>query len=418
MFPTGVHHALRPLLMSCIATMLASPALCAAADTATSAVTALPGATGATILPLNAGPAPRALISLLLPLNAPEFSAPAGAVQKGCETALAPHASTVSLEIARTSADPDNISRAWIAAAGRGAGVIVGPLTRNAVTALASMLSSQAIPSGLSATVTAATDAAAPIPSAPITLTLNTPDDIPALPPRFYTFGLVLEQEARALARMAWSDGRRSSIVVQSKNPLAIRSSHAYAAEWQTLGGRIVHVNDVDASTDLVELKTRLAQPASDYSGEMQSDMIFLSADAEEARRVRPYLNNQTAVYATSLVNDGRQDPGANVDLAGIRFVDMPWMLQPDHPAVMVYPRPDYVSPELQRFYALGVDACRIANQLLTQSGRVNIDGVTGRLSLSVTPGAGGSAVTREPVLAVFADPSTSLPPPEPALPQ
>lgn len=374
--------------------MLTSPALCAAADAATSAA---PSTSGATAPPLASTlPAGKALISLLLPLNAPDFSAPAIAVQKGCEAAMALNASTVSLEIARTNGDPGNISSAWIAAAERGAGVIVGPLTRNAVTALASMLSD----SSWNRTAS----------RAPITLTLNTPEDLPLLPPRFYTFGLVIEQEARAVARMAWSDGRRSSFVVQSRNPLARRSSQAYAAEWLALGGRIIHVEDVDASTDLVELKTRFSRPSPDT--ETQSDMIFLSADAEEARRLRPYLDNQTAVYATSLVNDGRQDAGANVDLAGIRFVDMPWMLQPDHPAVMVYPRPDYASPELQRFYALGVDACRFANQLLTQSGRINLDGVTGRLSLLVTPGAGGAAVAREPMLAVFADPSASPPPP------
>ena len=393
--------------------MLASPALCAAADSATSAA---PSTSGATAPPLASTlPAGKALISLLLPLNAPDFSAPAIAVQKGCEAAMALNASTVSLEIARTNGDPGNISSAWIAAAERGAGVIVGPLTRNAVTALASMLSDPSWNRTAS--------------RAPITLTLNTPEDLPLLPLRFYTFGLVIEQEARAVARMAWSDGRRSSFVVQSRNPLARRSSQAYATEWLALGGRILHVEDVDASTDLDQLKTRFSRPSSplsDSPGETQGqgqgqgqgqdlgqgDMIFLSADAEEARRLRPYLNNQTAVYATSLVNDSRQDAGANVDLAGIRFVDMPWMLQPDHPAVMVYPRPDYASPELQRFYALGVDACRFANQLLTQSGRINLDGVTGRLSLLVTPGAGGAAVAREPMLAVFADPSASPPPP------
>lgn len=394
--------------MSCIAAMmLASPALCAAADAATSAASTAPTAS-----PAPSGGSGKTLISLLLPLNAPDFSAPAGAVQKGCEAALALHASTISLETARTTGDPGNIGSAWIAAAERGAGVIVGPLTRSAVTALAAMLTP--IPPNRTA-LPAQVAASAAIARAPITLALNTPEDAPVLPLRFYTFGLVIEQEARAVARMAWSDGRRASFVVQSRNPLARRSSQAYAAEWLALGGRIIHIDDVDASTDLDELKSRFARPPSPSSespAETHSDMIFLSTDANEARRVRPYLNNQTAVYATSLVNDGRQDAGANVDLAGIRFVDMPWMLQPDHPAVMVYPRPDYASPELQRFYALGVDACRVAAQLLTQSGRMNLDGVTGRLSLSPVPGEGGSAVAREPMLAVFADSSASSPPP------
>lgn len=374
------------------------PALCAAAEAATSTQPALPAFTGM-------APA-RPMISLLLPLNAPAFSAPALAVQKGCEAALAPSAAAIPLDIARTNADPADIAAAWTAAAERGAGVIVGPLTRNAVTALAASLSSS--PLGRSAFPASSTGRTIARP--PVTLTLNAPEDAASLPPRFYTFGLVIEQEARAVARMAWSDGRRSAYVVQANNPLARRSGQAFAAEWLALGGRIAEADDLDPA-NLVQLKTRLARAEAEGG-----DMIFLGADAAEARQARPYLNNQIPVYATSQVNDGRQDAGANVDLAGIRFVDMPWMLQPDHPAVMVYPRPDYPSPELQRFYALGVDACRIAGQMLdpSQPRRIDIDGVTGRLNLLLTPGAAGSAVSREPILAVFSDPSTSAPPPAP----
>ena len=41
----------------------------------------------------------------------------------------------------------------------------------------------------------------------------------------------------------------------------------------------------------------------------------------------------------------------------------MPWLLSPDHPAVLSYARPDQAQAniEYQRFYALGIDAYRIA---------------------------------------------------------
>jgi hypothetical protein len=70
-------------------------------------------------------------------------------------------------------------------------------------------------------------------------------------------------------------------------------------------------------------------------------------------------------------------------DLADVQFLDMPWLLQPEKPVVMVYPRPQYdESVELSRFYALGIDAFRIAMVLL--GGRPNsaFDGVTGKLTL------------------------------------
>jgi outer membrane PBP1 activator LpoA protein len=104
-------------------------------------------------------------------------------------------------------------------------------------------------------------------------------------------------------------------------------------------------------------------------------------------------------VFATSQVNDGKTGKLVNSDLNGIRFVDMPWLVQPDHAAVMVYPRLEGFSTELQRFYALGIDSCRIASDLLAGQQRIALDGVTGRISYR-----GGSALQREPVQAVFRD--------------
>jgi outer membrane PBP1 activator LpoA protein len=124
--------------------------------------------------------------------------------------------------------------------------------------------------------------------------------------------------------------------------------------------------------------------------------MIFLSADTEQARAVRPFLNNLIDVFATSQVNSARKDPLANVDLNGIRFVEMPWLMQPDHPAVMVYPRAQGIGADMERFYALGIDAFRIAAALIDGPRRLSLDGVTGRLALN------GSQVTREPAQAVF----------------
>jgi outer membrane PBP1 activator LpoA protein len=49
----------------------------------------------------------------------------------------------------------------------------------------------------------------------------------------------------------------------------------------------------------------------------------------------------------------------------------------------MVYPRPDYDdSVEFSRFYALGIDAFRIAMVLLAGKPGAVIDGVTGQLTL------------------------------------
>ncbi|HXZ55327.1 MAG TPA: penicillin-binding protein activator [Burkholderiales bacterium] len=308
-------------------------------------------------------------IGLLLPLNAPEFSRAGEAVQLGCQAALNHLEKRQTMQVVRTDAQASSIISEYEAAVQRGAAVMVGPLTRSGVTALAA-----------AGHITV------------VTLALNVADGDSPLPPRLYTFGLSAELEARAVARTAFGrGGLREGVVVEASTIFAKRVARAFADEWLALGGRISDVREFGPRGDLVDMKRGLA--------DSQAQLIFLAAEADQARTVRPYLNNQIQVYATSQINDGKNDPLANGDLNGIRFVDMPWLVQPDHAAVMVYPRPEGLSTELQRFYALGIDACRIAGQLLSGQQTINLDGVTGRISYR-----GGSSLQREPVQAVFRD--------------
>lgn len=305
-------------------------------------------------------------MALLLPLDAPDFAPAAEAVRAGCQAALKFAEGKPELRILRTDAQPGGILAQYQAAVQQGAGVIVGPMTRNGIAALAA--SNQVV-------VT--------------TLALNTLDGDAPASPRLYTLGLSIEAEARMAARYAHAEELRDAIVVHAATPLAKRAGRAFAEEWSVLGGKISDVREFGPQTDLPRLRERLSR--------LESGMIFLAADAAQARRVRPYLNNQIPVFATSQIHDGRSDPLANGDLNGIRFVDMPWLVQPDHTAVMVYPRPEGLSADLQRFYALGIDACRIAGELLRGIGRIQLDGVTGRIS-----SRSGNALEREPVRAVF----------------
>jgi outer membrane PBP1 activator LpoA protein len=330
---------------------LLSPALCAAVDD-----------------PASRLPVEPPFIGLLLPFNAPEFSRTSDAVRQGCQAALAYLEKRPPMQVVRTDAQASSIISEYEAAVQRGAAVIVGPLTRSGVTALAT-----------AGHITV------------VTLALNVADGESQLPPRLYTFGLSAESEARAVARTAFARGLRESVVVEASTLLAKRVARAFADEWLSLGGKISDVREFGPRGDLVEMRRGL--------GDSQAQLIFLAAEADQARTVRPYLNNQIPVFATSQINDGRNDPLVNGDLNGIRFVDMPWLVQPDHAAVKMYPRVEGLPTELQRFYALGIDSCRIAAQLLSGQQTINLDGVTGRVSYR-----GGSSLQREPVQAVFRD--------------
>jgi hypothetical protein len=302
-------------------------------------------------------------IALLLPLNEPALKAPAQAVRDGFLAAAKGEGIPVRIEA--TGAEVAQILTAYEAAVANGARVVVGPLTRNAVTALAKS-GRVSVP----------------------TLTLSLPERELLLPPNLVGFGLSAEEEARQVATLAFADGHRHALVVVADTALARRIQAAFAEQWLALGGRLA------ASVRFTPGREAAVKGVAAGG----ADMVFLAAGAGEARAVRPYLAATLPVYATSQAFGGRLSDPRNVDLAGVRFVDIPWLLEPDHPAVMILPRPQSLPVELERLYALGIDAARLAAIFWRQGvGEVELDGVTGRLTL----GAEG-IVSRRAVAAEF----------------
>ena len=76
-------------------------------------------------------------------------------------------------------------------------------------------------------------------------------------------------------------------------------------------------------------------------------------------------------------------------------------ILQPNYAAALGYASaPAEFSLEMQRLYALGIDAFRIARAMFSGRQSFEIDGMTGRLRFD----GGMPLVTREPRLAEFRD--------------
>ena len=296
-------------------------------------------------------------LALLLPLSSKAFGMHAEAVRNGfLAAARAQGGTALPVNVYAVGDDPQQAVETYIKALGAGARVVVGPLTRNGVTALAE-------------------SAVVMVP----TLALNVPEGrIPAVPD-FYMLSLHAETEARQVAQLAWQDGRRNALTVIGETTLLRRIHQAFVEEFTRLGG--THLAALPFTTDpegLVRIK-KAADAAIDTE---TADMAFMALDLARARLSRPYLST-LPIYATSQVHPGNTGPLVAFDLAGVRFLDMPWLLQPEHPAVMVYPRPDYDdSVEFSRFYALGIDAFRIAMVLLAGKPGAVIDGVTGQLTL------------------------------------
>ena len=304
----------------------------------------------------NAGAPPtQAHIAVILPLQSASFGKHADSVRLGILAAAGlVQDSGPGVTVYATTEDTDQILTAYQRAVSRGARAVIGPLTRNGVTALA-----------LSGVV-----------SVP-TLALNVPDGDILMPRDLYAFGLQIEAEARQVAQFAFGQGARRAFVVAGDTSLDSRIAQAFLGEWNRLKGEIAgkFIYSTEAPA-LAKLREQL--PAS------KADAVFLTMGATRVRFIRSFLGGSLPIYATSLVFVSNADTLANFDLEGVRFLDMPWLLQPDHPAVMSYLKPDVKNSALdqERFYALGIDSYRIVQELLRPfEPMVSLDGVTGTIT-------------------------------------
>lgn len=242
------------------------------------------------------------------------------------------------------------------------------------------------------------------------TLLLSHSDETAAGRP-LYQFGLPPEQEARQAAERAWLDGHRRAAVLYPEGPWGERMLSAFTARWQRLGGtllasqvyeenqsdhseaikKLLNIHLSEARRELLE-KRLAAKIQFESRARQDVDLIFLAADAKRGRLLKPQLNfyhaSHVPVYATSHIYSGRSDPVHDVDLDGVLFADMPWMLvtegrvqelrqslQRDWP---------HAGSDLDRLYALGMDSYAILPHLsrIAGDGAAHFDGVTSVLSL------------------------------------
>lgn len=357
-------------------------------------MSALPPST----MPLPAADHPAPHIALLLPLKSAAFVRAAEVVQQGFMAAAAKQPRGLPVRVYGSSDDAGDIISLYRQALANGAVAVAGPLTRNGVSILAGY-PGIAVP----------------------TLALNT-TETKASSDKLFFYGLTAETEARQIAQLANEANYRDATIISSGTALSKRLAAAFANEWKSLGGNITA--EVQYNSDNLAALARLPvapwprgvqpPPAMVLSpdGELvppkralpppvaPSNIAFLATDAEQARQIRPYLNPSLPVYATSQLFNGNDNTLTNYDLNDIHFVDMPWLLQPEQPTVMLYPRATPpLDADMERLYALGIDAQRLVQILLqnTQHTALPLDGVTGRIRLM-----GANNFQRESVPALF----------------
>ncbi|GJL71039.1 MAG: penicillin-binding protein activator [Nitrosomonas sp.] len=300
------------------------------------------------------GTTPMPHIALLLPLHSPSFGEAAEVVRQGFVTAtMRGEALPVTIRIYATTDDPLDILVSYREALYAGAIMVVGPLTRDGVSALAS-----------SRFVTVPT------------LTLNTADNIDYMSPNLYLFGLQMENEASQVADLASRENRHHAIIINSNSPLSTRLKVAFTEEWRK-NNTYATVESIQFSEDQTFLRSLREFTAGEDA------IVFLALGAKDSRLIRSYLNPSTPIYATSQIFISNNDALFNHDLNNTNFMDMPWLLQPDHPAVMAYKHYDTaMSKDQERLYALGIDAFRLMALMMRAHSayEISLDGVTGHV--------------------------------------
>ena len=324
-------------------------------------------------------------IAVLLPSRGP-LAKVAAAVRDGLLAARFADTSGVRPEVLFFDPEEGDMSGTLDQIRNAQADLIIGPLEKDQVDALA-----------------VRTDLPAPI------VALNTTAKSVPEAHRFMQFALSPEDEATDVANRAWQDGVRRMAVQVANTTLGSRQLQAFTARWQTLGGELVasarfnrspngfsestaQIFGLDASkARAAELRRTLRREvAFEPAPRADIDAVFVGGSAQDAHQLMPQFRyvgaDQVAVYGAPAILDGLRDLRADQDLEGLRSGSTAWAagLPVDHELREAFAAGWREANELQRFFAFGIDAWRIATHLgdLRTDGSTPLGGVTGRLSI------------------------------------
>jgi len=327
---------------------------------------------------------PAAHVALLLPVSG-RAAAAAASVRDGFMTAYYQAPANERPHVRIYDTGTLSIAEALKQAHEQGAEFIVGPLTREDVTAAAEYAGARA----------------------PMLALNYLPTDHP-VPADLYQFALSPEDEARLAAHRVLDDHHKRGVAIVPAGDWGARVLAAFKQELTAGGGELLASAQIDAArTDfspavievlrINESAARWKRLESVLGTKLQFEprrradieFIFSPAQAATERLLRPQLRFHYAgdipTYATSDAFD--PDLRANDDLEGLMFPDMPWILGGDFAdAVRAAAREAWPngSPYRGRLFAFGFDAFRLAQALPRHgaAGSVGLEGLTGRLSL------------------------------------
>jgi len=182
-------------------------------------------------------------------------------------------------------------------------------------------------------------------------LTLNYGKDTNSTTNNLFQFGLAPEDEARQVAELAIRQGRKSAVVLSPDSDWGRRLQSAFIQYFEELGGIVVNAQDYSTTSadysrsirrllnlDKSSIRHRRIENTLSQKLEFTPyrrddiDMIFIAATSGAARGIIPAFKFHHAsnlpVYSTSHAYTGVTDIKKDIDLNGLLFCDMPWVLE------------------------------------------------------------------------------------------
>ncbi len=222
-----------------------------------------------------------------------------------------------------------------------------------------------------------------------------------------YQFGVLQEQEITQMVEQAQEEEIRSILLIHDNRPQTEQALALFQPVWEAAGGNIVETVAIGHSLTSYQNTIKEALQVSNseirharierHAGQNLGfqarrrndiDAVFLFTDNDRGRILKPLLDFNFAhdlpVYALSEIY-GAGDPSKDQDLNGVRFLDMPWILEPQSElAAIASEFLDIDWSAHSRFFALGIDAFRLHNYLgaLERYPRGTLYSLSGAISL------------------------------------
>ena len=219
----------------------------------------------------------------------------------------------------------------------------------------------------------------------------------------FLQFGLSLEEEARQIAHQNKNKTYKNVLIAHSNEPWAQRASQSFIDEWIQTGGVVSGKLTIDGEQNYSELVKQslhinasnnrrkniqniIGQNVSFETRRRQDiDAIILFSQPKPARQLIPTIafhhGADIPIYASHHVYQGATNSSRDIDLDGLIFTDIPWILEKNQTreqALSTWPQRD----SYNRLFALGADAYTLINEVeaLSILPSMRLIGTTGQL--------------------------------------